>query len=148
MAASLVLSIAGPADDRPADPAVSDASATPGAAAIGPEVQAKIQAGEKVYQRTCIACHQATGQGIPSVYPPLAQSDYLIEDLDRAVLGVIKGQSGEMTVRGAKYNLLMPPQMLKDDEIAQVLTYVLHQWGNPGGEITEDQVSAVRARAK
>lgn len=84
-------------------------------------------------------------RGCPSSIPPLAASDYLIEDLDRAILGVIKGQSGEMIVKGKKFNMLMPPQMLPNEEIAQVFTFVLNSFGNPGGEISLEQVEAVRA---
>ena len=124
------------------------AAASGDAAAMTPALQEKIAAGEQVYARTCIACHQATGVGIPYLYPPLAKSDYLIADLDRAIKGLIKGQMGEMTVRGQKYNMLMPAQMLDDEEIAQVLTYVLHAWGNPGGEISLERVIQVRESAQ
>ena len=124
----------------------------PAAAAGGPEMtpelQAKIVAGKEVFGRTCIACHQATGLGIPGVYPPLAQSDYLLADVDRAIRGVIKGQQGEIVVNGKKYNMLMPPQMLSDEEIAQVLTYVLHSWGNPGEDVAVERVKTIREKAQ
>ena len=127
----------------PPDPVATGGETT----AMTPALEEKIAAGKEVFGRTCIACHQANGQGLPFVYPPLAESDYLIADLDRAILGIIKGQSGEMIVKGKKYNMLMPPQMLGDEEIAQVLTFVLNSFGNPGGEIDVERVAGVRAAA-
>jgi len=112
------------------------------------DLEEKIAQGEAVYTRTCISCHQANGQGLPNVYPPLAESDYLVADIDRAIRGVIKGQQGEIVVRGKTYNMLMPPQQLSDEEIAQVLTFVLNRWGNPGGNVTVEQVRKVRAASK
>ncbi|GJM45011.1 MAG: anaerobically induced outer membrane protein [Gemmatimonadota bacterium] len=100
--------------------------------------------GERIYNQTCFACHQANGQGIPAVFPPLVQSDYLIADIDRAISGVIYGQQGEMMVNGQKYNGLMTPQTLKDAEIANVMTFVLNSWGNTGDTITPDRVARVR----
>lgn len=120
------------------------AEAEVGTADMSPEMKARMTAGKGVFDKTCIACHQATGLGIPGVYPPLAQSDYLAADVDRAIHGVIHGQQGEITVNGAKYNMLMPPQLLNDEEIAQVMTYVMNSWGNPGGDITVEQVKGVR----
>ena len=50
--------------------------------------------GKGVYTKTCIACHQATGAGIPGAFPPLAKSDYLNADVNRAIKQVIKGSNG------------------------------------------------------
>lgn len=109
-----------------------------------PALLEKIAAGKEVYGRTCIACHQPDGQGIPMAFPPLAGSDYLVADVDRAIRGVLKGQQGEMVVKGQKFNMIMPPQMLSDTEIAQVVTYVLNSFGNPGGEVTAEHVAEIR----
>jgi nitrite reductase (NO-forming) len=41
----------------------------------------------------------------------------------------------------------MPPMsQLNDDEVANILTYVLNSWGNPGGQITKEEVAKVRAQ--
>ena len=101
--------------------------------------------GEDIYKKTCVACHQANGEGMPNVYPPLAKSDYLT-DKDRAIKQVIKGSSGEITVNGNKYNNTMPPQQLTDEELASVLTYVYGNFGNNGGTVTTSDVKAIRAK--
>ena len=106
-----------------------------------------MEKGKRVYNQTCFACHQATGLGLPGVFPPLAKSDYLMSDKERAIRGVIKGQSGEMTVNGQKYNGVMPPVMINDEQIAQVLTYIRNSWGNEGDIVTVDEVKRVHAES-
>ncbi len=101
--------------------------------------------GEDIYKRVCAACHMASGEGIPNVYPPLAKSDYLA-DKDRAITQVIKGSSGEITVNGKTYNNTMLPQQLNDEEIAAVLTFVYTSMGNGGTGVTADEVKGVRAK--
>ena len=103
--------------------------------------------GADIYNRTCVACHQADGQGLPNVYPPLAKSDYL-SDKERAITQVIKGSSGEIVVNGKTFNNTMPPQQLSDEELASVLTYVYGNLGNSGGTVTPEEVKAVRAKIK
>jgi len=104
----------------------------------------RIKAGELVFNRSCYACHQLNGQGLPGVFPPLAQSDYLLADVDRAIKGVIKGNQGEIVVNGKAYNQVMPPQNLNDEDIANVVTFVLNSWGNERDAITPDHVAKIR----
>lgn len=100
--------------------------------------------GKAVYTKTCITCHQASGQGVPSVFPPLAKSDYLNADVNRAIKQIIKGATGPIIVNGKKYNTPMPPQALNDQQIADVLTYVYASWGNSNKIITPEMVKAQR----
>lgn len=90
----------------------------------------QIADGKNVYSRTCFACHQGEGQGIEAIFPPLAKSDYLNADVNRAIKAVINGLSGEITVNGIKYNSVMTSQNLNDQEIADVMTYIYNNWGN------------------
>lgn len=102
-------------------------------------------AGEEVFKKTCIACHQANGEGIANAFPPLAKSDFLA-DKTQTINQVINGKTGEITVNGVKYNSSMPAQALSDEEVAAVLTYVYGSWGNGGGIVTVDDVKSVRAK--
>src|SRR5208282_2757507 len=104
--------------------------------------------GKTVYQKTCIACHQPNGQGISGAYPPLAGSDYLLADKYRAIHQVIKGSSGTINVNGSTFNGLMPPQPLKDTDIAAALNYVYHSWGNKGFNVSALEVKKVRDTVK
>ena len=107
-----------------------------------------MDAGKDVYNSVCLACHLSEGQGIKSVFPPLAKSDYLMEDLDRSIEQLIKGSSGEIEVNGVKYNGAMPATGLDDKDIADVLNYIRNSWGNEGDFVSEDKVKKVRASLK
>jgi nitrite reductase (NO-forming) len=106
----------------------------------------RIKYGKIIYDQVCIACHLAQGQGIPHAFPPLAKSDYLNADTERAVSTVIYGLTGEVKVNGEVYNSIMPQLGLSDEAIANVLTYVYSQWGNNGTEVTPELVKGVRDR--
>lgn len=108
-------------------------------------LEERMVAGKQIYDRTCFACHQSEGQGIPNAFPPLAKSDYLNADSERAILTVINGLSGEITVNGKKYNSVMTKQILNDEEIANVLTYVYNSWGNSKKVIKAMDVTKVRS---
>jgi nitrite reductase (NO-forming) len=108
--------------------------------------ESQIAAGKALFQGTCSACHQASGDGIPSVFPPLKKSDFLKADHKRAVGIVLNGLTGAVTVNGATYNSVMPPMsQLNDDAIANILTYVLNDMDNGGGQIAAADVAKVRA---
>ena len=86
------------------------------------------------------------GEGIPNQIPPLAKSDYLMADKDRAIRIVLGGQSGELTVNGKKYNSIMAPlNNLSDEEVANVLTYVKNSFGNSSPVVTPEEVRRIRA---
>jgi len=107
----------------------------------------QVAAGAKLFAGTCSACHQAEGQGLPTVFPPLAKSDFLMADKDRAITIVLNGLTGPVTVNGAEFNSVMPPMsQLNDDEIANILTFVRNSWGNTSDAISAAEVTAVRAR--
>jgi nitrite reductase (NO-forming) len=106
----------------------------------------QIERGKKVFLTTCFACHLATGEGIPGIFPPLAGSDFLNADKDRVVRIVTKGLSGPITVNGKAFSNMMPPQVqLSETEVADVITYVLNSWGNQGGAIAPNDVKRARA---
>lgn len=114
-----------------------------------PEFSAKtfeqrIEAGKSVYAQNCAACHQAAGEGVPNVFPPLAKSDFLMKDKKRAIDVVLKGKQGEIVVNGAKYNGVMPMLNLSDEDAANVLTYIRNSWGNKDGEVTPAEVKKER----
>lgn len=105
----------------------------------------RIRLGKNIYTNACLACHQADGSGIKGAFPPLAKSDYLNADKTRAIETVVYGREGEITVNGDKFNAVMPAQMLSDDEIANVLTYVYSTWNNSKKVVTPEEVAKVRA---
>jgi nitrite reductase (NO-forming) len=108
--------------------------------------QILMERGKKAFLDTCSVCHQATGEGIPNVFPPLAKSDFLMQDKARSINIVLKGLHGPVTVNGKTFTSEMPPigETLPNEDIAAILTYVRNAWGNAGDAVTVDEV--IRAR--
>ena len=123
--------------------AVADAAAAAKTGAL--TAQEQINAGKALFAGTCSTCHQAEGQGLEGVFPPLAKSDYIAKDAKRVPTVVLHGLTGPVQVNGKDYNSVMPPMsQLTDDEIANIATYVLNSWGNPGGRVTKEEVAQIR----
>ncbi len=109
------------------------------------KLEERVAQGAKVYANVCQACHQADGKGLPGAFPPVAQSDYLKADPQRAAAHVVHGLVGKITVNGVEYNGAMPPMAyLSDDDIGAALTYILQTW-NGGGALTSEAVAKARA---
>jgi nitrite reductase (NO-forming) len=104
----------------------------------------RITMGKDVYKNLCQACHQADAQGMKGVFPPLAKSDFFADDPLKAVSVVLHGLSGPVTVNGQQFNSAMPAQALSDEEVANVVTYLINNYGNKGGEVTPAQVAKIR----
>jgi nitrite reductase (NO-forming) len=126
--------------------AVSVAAKAHAAGTLTKEEQVK--AGQQLFTGTCSVCHQADGKGLANVFPPLAKSDYLVkQDREHLISIPLHGLHGKITVNGVDYDSVMPPMsQLNDDEVANILTYVLNSWDNPGGQITKEEVAKVRAQ--
>ncbi len=116
-------------------PASQSASAANGAAASD---------GATVYQTNCSSCHQASGQGLPGTFPPLAGNPVVTGDPATVIHIVKNGLTGQLTVKGVGYNGEMPAwgQTLSTNDIAAVITYVRSAWGNSAGAVTPAQVAA------
>ncbi len=111
-----------------------------------PSFQESMLRGEAVYKQSCLVCHMADGGGAPPMNPPLIATSFVKGD--KAVLAgiVLKGMSNE-PVDGEKYHNVMPAlDMLSDQEIADVLTYVRNSFGNKESAITPDDVKLVRTK--
>jgi nitrite reductase (NO-forming)/hydroxylamine reductase len=148
VAAALATVSAGAAYAQSADRAtqVHAAEVAQGSGAKGPQ-PGQMAAGQKVYEAQCQACHQPTGLGMTGAFPPLAKSDYLLADKRRAIAIVLHGKQGPITVNKQQYDAVMPPMgaAMNDEEIANVVTYVLNAWGNRGGVVTPTEVEALRS---
>src|SRR6056300_1815956 len=93
-----------------------------------------INDGQEIYQDFCVQCHLANGTGVSGVFPPLKASDYLFEDINRSIKGIKYGLKGEITVNDEIYDGVMANQGLEEEEIADVMNYILNQWGNQSEE--------------
>lgn len=97
--------------------------------------------GKIMYENFCVNCHMEDGSGLVGNIPPLAKADYLTEHADQIACIIRYGMEGEIEVNGKKYNAPMSgvPQ-LTDVEIANIINYINHEWGNNNGYTTITKV--------
>ncbi|WP_291870066.1 cytochrome c [Maribacter sp.] len=106
-------------------------------------LEESIQRGQEIYADFCITCHLEKGEGIPSTFPPLAKSDYLLNNRTVSIKVIKYGQQEEITVNGQTYNNMMPALGLEDEEIADVMNYILNSWENTSNKmVTPEEVSS------
>lgn len=106
--------------------------------------------GKKIYNAQCVACHQTNGQGIAGVYPPLAESEWVLGHQEVLARILINGLNGPLEVLGQQYNGNMPAfgpagLNLKPLDIASVLTYIRQEWGNAESDFTEETMKKYMA---
>lgn len=101
--------------------------------------------GKQVFTANCVACHQATGKGLPGVFPPLDGSEWVGGD-ERTVANILlHGVSGELTVMGNTFKGAMPSfQQLSDAELAAVASYIRAEWSNKAGAIKPELFATER----
>tara|TARA_R110002051_G_scaffold75304_2_gene137068 strand:+ start:923 stop:1327 length:405 start_codon:yes stop_codon:yes gene_type:complete len=108
------------------------------------ELEKSIQRGSEVYADFCVTCHLTKGEGVKNAFPPLAKSDYLSKNREESIKGIKYGQKGELVVNGVSYNGTMPPMGLEDDEIADVMNYILNSWENKSTKmVTPEEVASL-----
>ena len=111
-------------------------------------------AGHEVFFRDahCSTCHQPDGKGLDPAFPSLADSPWVNGDPERLIKLTLHGMMGPLEVNGKKYQGLVPMTpfggMLKDDEVAAVLTYVRNHFGNKSPAIQPAQVTKTREATK
>jgi mono/diheme cytochrome c family protein len=120
----------------------------------GPERELFVN-GKAIYSREgfCITCHQPDGNGLSaSGFPPLTGTKWVTGSDQRLIKLVLNGLHGPIEVAGKQYAGQVPMTpfgaMLKDEEIAAVLTYVRNSFGNKASPITPTQVKQVRDATK
>lgn len=128
---------------RPEGSAIQTMTSEGGASAPAATKAERMARGEQIF-KTCAACHQPAGRGIPGAFPPLAGSDYLNADKSRAIAVVLFGLTGQVTVNGQPFNSVMPALGMSDEDVASVLTYVYNNWNNAGHDVTPAEVASVR----
>ncbi|RFS24694.1 cytochrome c [Chitinophaga silvatica] len=103
--------------------------------------------GKKVYEQYCLACHQIDGSGVPRMNPPLIKTSYVLGEKEPLINVVLKGMDASVPIDDEYYSNNMPPHaFLKDQEIADVLTYVRSNFGNKASAVTPAEVKAVREK--
>jgi mono/diheme cytochrome c family protein len=102
--------------------------------------------GKIVYNSICLACHMATGKGVPTLNPPLVNTDYVLGDKTRLIKIVLNGFKEDVQINGQSFsNNMTPHKDLTDRQIADVLTFVRKSFGNKGTRVSALEVKKVRA---
>jgi mono/diheme cytochrome c family protein len=120
-------------------------STPPGAAAVAPSPAAPSDPKQAAYEATCGSCHQATGKGLPGVFPPLVGSEWVTRDAETPIRIALLGVTGPIDVAGQHFESTMPALGLDDAKVAAILTYVRSAWGNSASAVKPEDVAAVRA---
>jgi mono/diheme cytochrome c family protein len=107
-------------------------------------MQASINRGKDIYTDFCLQCHLATGKGDGVNFPPIDGSDWLLKKRKQSIHAVKYGQTGEVIVKGKKFNNIMPELGLENQEVADVMNYIMNSWSNKQKKIvTVEEVKAV-----
>lgn len=107
-----------------------------------------MQKGKKIYEAKCLACHQADGGGVPNMNAPLdAASNVVGKDIARLVRIIRYGYNERIALDGLYYsNAMTASPDLKDNEIADLLTYIRNSWSNKASAVTIAQVQAAKKK--
>ncbi len=101
--------------------------------------------GKVLYGKHCGSCHQASGSGVPGMYPPLNETETVQGDKEALIRIVLEGMEGAIEVKGKRYNRSMPAQdHLSNEEVARILNYVRRKFGNGASKLTVSEVGRVR----
>jgi len=112
-------------------------------------LKASITRGKEVYSDLCVTCHLPNGKGIAGTYPPLDGSNWLTEKREESIRGVKYGMKGPIEVNGEKYDNIMTPMGLSDQEVADAMNYVMNSWSNNIDDmVTVEEVAAIQEKAE
>jgi mono/diheme cytochrome c family protein len=105
-----------------------------------------MDSGKKIYTLQCLSCHQAEGLGAPPLNPPLTGKN-IRGDKKKLIEIIIKGLATHEEIDGIKYqNIMLPNPGMKDQEIADVLTYIRNSFGNKASAVKASEVKSVRSK--
>jgi len=103
--------------------------------------------GTLVYNTYCVSCHQRNGKGDGNRFPPLDSSEWVTGDKKILIDVVLNGLNKSITVKGKPYNNLMPQhRFLRNEDLAQVLTYIRQRFNNNADSVTAAQVKQGRIK--
>lgn len=105
-----------------------------------------VETGQAIYGQNCQTCHQANGQGLPGVFPPLVGSEWVTGPPETVIRIVLHGLTGPVEVAGRTYNGVMPAwtDVLTDEEISAVVTFIRQWETNDAGPAPPELVIRVR----
>jgi len=141
--ALIYVSCNGPGGNQGKVKPAEDASETMAATSLN---DITLKRGEEIYNKVCLACHQADGSGVPMMFPPVTQSKFINGDNEQLIRVILDGMSGPVEIKGEEYNSIMPPQKdnLDDQEVSDLIYYLRNSFSNSAGDITAEEVARIR----
>jgi mono/diheme cytochrome c family protein len=111
-----------------------------------PSDQPVMKIGAKIYADECSGCHAANGKGIPSLFPALHGSAVVQQTDPTSLMHVVLRGSRGIATDAAPTGAAMPEfgWLLKDDEVAAVLSYIRNSWGNAAPAVSAGEVAKAR----
>jgi mono/diheme cytochrome c family protein len=105
-----------------------------------------IARGRKLYKMYCLSCHQYDGSGVPEINPSLRKSHYVSGPNAKLIKILLYGLSNDVEIDGDTYSNQMPAfgTVLKNQQIADVLTYIRNSFGNKAAVIYPTQIKKIR----
>tara|TARA_B100000683_G_scaffold272609_1_gene316208 strand:+ start:536 stop:970 length:435 start_codon:yes stop_codon:yes gene_type:complete len=100
-------------------------------------------AGKKVYEQRCAACHQSDGLGKQDIFPPLVGSQWIKKDPKLLASIIQYGLGGEINVAGVTYRSAMPPQELSEEDLYSVVAYVRFAFAKQEVDFSIDTIKPI-----
>ena len=108
-----------------------------------------IDSGPILYHKYCLSCHQKDGSGVPNMFPPLKNSNWVNGDPNRLIKNVLFGLNGEIEVNDEVYSQVMPKlDYLSDRQIAEILSYIRKNFDNNAKAVKPEDVKILRKQPK
>jgi glucose/arabinose dehydrogenase/mono/diheme cytochrome c family protein len=109
----------------------------------------KATPGAQVYNYYCVSCHQHNGKGDGNRFPPLDSSEWVNGDKKKLIDAVLNGLNKPIIVKDKPYSGVMPQHsFLKDEDIAQVLSYIRQRFNNNSDSVSTAEVKTIRLRGE
>ncbi len=122
------------------------ATVSPKKALSSSKLSLKMEAGQDVYNKYCLICHQSNGSGVPGLNSPLIRTEYVLGDENRLLKIILNGSADGLELNNSEYANVMPSfRALSDEQIAEVGTYIRNSFGNNASPIDAQDVKEVRA---
>ncbi|MDY7394864.1 c-type cytochrome [Aureibaculum sp. 2210JD6-5] len=108
--------------------------------------------GSKLYGQICAACHGPSGEGIEGLAPPLLDSEYLENSMERLGLILLHGLKGPVTVNGTLYNFnstmpgLINNEKISDQDLSAIISYITNAFTNNPKGIPAVKIKELRSR--
>ncbi len=103
-------------------------------------------AGQRLYGRHCLSCHQADGGGVPNMQPAIAGGTWVTGDARALALFVMTGGFDSAQRKESDNSNVMPAfGHLPDEDLAAILTYIREKFGKGASAVTPAQVAEARS---